>query len=260
MTTPAEEAAAIIASRCDAAAIEFALILDENFYGVAELGDPVASLPYAELPGFPAIAGDGGEEVVIVDMDGASTAILKGRSTFYETGDPSLMSTPVECLSRLGVRGLLSMGLARTTQAHLLPENLVMVTDQINFTGLNPLIGATAGGRAMVDMNEAYDKRLARRLKLAAVAAGLTLHEGVLMWFSGPSFETPAEIKMARQLGADLVGWTIAPEAILARRFGLPFGALAVVVERTPDAPGPGALGAGLVAAKRLMRAFLKNR
>lgn len=268
MTTPAEEAAEIIKARCELAATENALILGRIFFGSADLGERVASFPYAELPGFPTSQGVEDGELIVTMIDGAPTTILKGHSTFHETGDPSLMASPIETLSLLGVRSVLSTGLALSVQADLVPGSIVMLTDHINFSGLNPLIGAPAGGKAMVNMNDAYDKRLLRRAKAAAASAGVSVHEGVMMWFSGPSFETPAEAKVARQLGADLIGWTIAPEAILARRFGLPFAGIAVVTDfgagfsnGNPSADlsrGPAA--AGIVATKRLLRAFLKTR
>ncbi|WP_424362167.1 hypothetical protein [Methylocystis parvus] len=120
----------------------------------------------------------------------------------------------------------------------------------------------------MVNMNEAYDKRLARRVKTSAATAGVAVHDGVMMWFSGPSFETPAEAKIARQLGADIFGWTIVPEAILARRFGLNFSGISVVTDfgagfsnGNPNADitrGPAV--AGVVATKRLMRSFVRMR
>lgn len=267
MTTSAEQAAAIIQSHCGADTIESALMLGRIFYGVADVGDRLASIPYAELPGFPTGEGLEDGELIISNVDGTLTAILKGRSTFHETGDPSLMASPIETLSLLGVRNLLSTGLALSVLADLLPGNLVIVTDHINFAGLNPLIGASGGVKTMVNMNEAYDKRLLRRIKTAAAGSGVSVHEGVMMWFSGPSFETPAEAKVARQLGADLIGWTVAPECILARRYGVPFVGLTVVTDfgagfsnGNPSADltrGPAA--AGIVAAKRLIRAFLKS-
>lgn len=268
MTTAAEEAAAIIRSRCGADTIESAILLGRIFYGAADLGERLATIPYAELPGFPSSGELEDGEVIIIRIDGVTTALLKGRSTFHETGDPSLMASAIETLALLGVRGLICTGLALSVLADLLPGNLVAVTDHINFTGLNPLIGAPENGKAMVNMNEAYDKRLVRRIKAAATASGVSLHEGVMMWFSGPSFETPAEARVARQLGADLIGWTIVPECILARRYGVPFAGLAVVTDfgagfstGNPNADltrGPAA--AGVVATKRPLRAFTKLR
>lgn len=268
MTTPAEQAAAIILSRCGADSIESAMLLGRIFYGAADVGERLATIPYAELPGFPTGEGLEDAELIITNVDGLLTAILKGRATFHETGDPSLMASPIETLALLGVRNLLCTGLALSVLADLLPGNLVAVTDHINFTGLNPLIGAPGGAKTMVNMNEAYDRRLLRRIKTAAAGSGVSVHEGVVMWFSGPSFETPSEAKVARQLGADLISWTIVPECILARRYGLPFVALAVVTDfgagfsnGNPSADltrGPAA--AGVVATKRLIRAFMKAR
>jgi purine-nucleoside phosphorylase len=268
MTNPAEEAARIIRSHGDLSGIESAVILDRIFFSVADLGERVATIPYSELPGFPTAAGVEDGELVVCRIEGVTTALLKGRSTFFETGDPSLMSVPIETLALLGLRNILCTGLALSVQADLLPSSIVLVTDHINFTGLNPLIGASADAKAMVNMNEAYDKRLLRRIKNASANAGVSVHEGVLMWFSGPSFETPAEAKIARQLGADLLGWTIVPEAILARRYGVPFAGVSVVADfgagfsnGNPSADftrGPAV--AGVVAAKRLLRAFVKGR
>jgi purine-nucleoside phosphorylase len=267
MTSPAEEAAAIIKSRCGSDAVDAAIVLGRDFFSIADLGEQVASFRFAELPGFPVAQGVENGELVISRIDGLTTAILKGRSTFYETGDPSLMSAPFETLALLGVRNVLCTGLVLSVQADLVPSSVVMVTDHINFTGLNPLIGACGGGKAMVNMNEAYDKRLLRRIKTAAASAGVAVHDGVLMWFSGPSFETPAEAKVARQLGADILGWTIVPEAILARRHGLNFAGVSVVTDFgagfSNGNPGAditrGPAVAGVVATKRLLRAFIRD-
>ncbi|MCC3247403.1 phosphorylase [Methylocystis sp. WRRC1] len=268
MSNSAQEAADIIRARSDLGPIENAVILGRTFFGLADLAERVVAIPYAELPGFPQAPGVDDGELLVCTIDGAPTMVLKGRSTFYETGDPSLMSTPIETLSLLGVRSLLSTALALSVQADLVPSSVVAITDHINFTGLNPLIGAAADGKAMINMNEAYDKRLLRRVKTSAATAGVAVHEGVFMWFSGPSFETPAETKVARQLGADLFGWTLVPEAILARRFGIPFAGVAVVTDfgagfsngnPTSDLTrGPAV--AGVVATKRLLRAFVKGR
>lgn len=268
MTSPAEEAAAIIKGQCDLTAIESAVILGRNFFGVTDTVERVATIPYAELPGFPTATGVENGELIVGAIDGAPTLMLKGRTTFHETGDPSLMAGPIETMALLGLRNILCTGLALSVQADLVPSSVVLVTDHINFTGLNPLIGAPARGKAMVNMNEAYDKRMIRRVKSAAASAGVAVHEGVLMWFSGPSFETPSEAKVARQLGADLLGWTIVPEAILARRFGLPFAGVAVVTDFGAGFSGGnptsdltrGAAVAGVVATKRLLRAFVKGR
>lgn len=268
MNAPAEEAAAIIKSRCDIDAIDSAIILGRLFFSSADIGERVAAFPYAELPGFPVAPGVEDGELIVSMVDGAPVILLKGMSSFHETGDPSLMAGPMETLALLGVRSVLCTGLVQSVQADLVPSSIVLVTDHINFTGLNPLIGAPADGKAVINMNEAYDKRLLRRVKAAAGSAGVSVHEGILMWFSGPSFETPAEAKVARQLGADLIGWNIVPEAILARRYGMLFSGVTVVSDfaagfsngnPSPDLTrGPAV--AGVVASKRLLRNFCKIR
>lgn len=268
MTNSAQEAAEIIKSRAGPVAVETAVILGRNFFGIADLAESPVVIPYAELPGFPQGPGVVNGELVVCSIDGAPTILLKGRSTFYETGDPSLMSTPIETLSLLGVRAILCTALALSVQADLVPSSVVAVTDHINFNGLNPLIGAGGGEKGNVNMNDAYDKRLIRRVKTAAASAGVAMHEGIFMWFSGPSYETPAEVKVARQLGADVLGWALAPEAILARRCGVPFAGVVVVTDFGAGFSGGnpsadltrGSAVAGVVATKRLLRAFVKGR
>jgi purine-nucleoside phosphorylase len=261
----AQEAAGIIRAINPASVYDAAIIVSDIFGGVADLGRKIGVLPYAALPGFPTCDGVGRGELACVDIDGAAALILNGRTTFYETGDPSLMASAMETLSLLGVRAILCTGMAQSVDLDLAPGSAVMITDHIDHSGLNPLIGAYAGGRARINMNEAYDKRLRRRMREAA--AGVMLREGVLMWFSGPSYETPAEAKFARLSGAHLIGWTIAPEAILARRYDLPFLGLAVVTDfaagfnngvPSPELAGGPAV-AGVVATKRLIRSFFKT-
>jgi purine-nucleoside phosphorylase len=258
-------AAALLRGLHPSSVNDAAIIVSDIFSGVADLGERFAALPYSALPGFPVGEGVERGEAIAASIEGAAVLILRGRPTFYETGDPSLMASPMETLSMLGVRAVLCAGVALSAHHDIMPGSPVLITDHINLTGLNPLIGAYAGGRARINMNDAYDKRLQRRMK-AATTAGIALREGVLMWFSGPSYETPAEVKFARHCGADLVGWTIAPEAILARRYNLPFLGLAVVSEFAAGVgngrPGAdvasGPAVAGAVATKRLIRSFFK--
>lgn len=268
MSSTALEAAEYIKSKAGPVAVDSAVILGRNFFGIADLAESVVRIPYAEIPGFPNGPGVENGELLVCTIDGAPTILLKGRSTFYETGDPSLMSVPIEALSLLGVRSILCTALALSVQADLVPSSVVAITDHINFSGLNPLIGQHDGIKANVNMNEAYDKRLLRRIKQSASNAGVSMRDGVFMWFSGPSFETPAEVKIARQLGADVLGWTLAPEAILARRFAVPFAGVVVVTDFGAGFSGGnpsadvtrGSAVAGVVATKRLLRAYVKGR
>lgn len=266
MKSAATQAAEVIKSRNSYGPFDTALILGGRCGTIGDLVENPISIPYADLPGFPAQHVREGV-ALIGGVEGAPTLFLKGRPDFHETGDPSCMASAIETLTLVGVRSVLSLGFVASAHAAMAPSNLVAITDHIDFKGLNPLIG-TSGDKNFVNLNEAYDKRLLRRLKTAAAAAGVGLHEGVLIWFSGPSFETPAEVKAARILGADVLGQSFAPEAILARRYGLPFAAVAVVGDF-----GAGFLGgspsadfsrshivAGLIALRRLVRAYVKTR
>lgn len=261
MTSPARATADIIKAHNRLGPIETAVILGRNFTSTADIaGDPI-SLRYAELPGFPAI--DDGE-IVLGHVEGAPTLFLKGRSEFYESGDPSLMASAIETLALLQIRALVSTGTAVSTNADFQPASLLGIVDHINFSGLNPLIGA-GGDENFISLVGAYDKRLLKRLKQSAADAGVSLNEGVQIWSSGPSFETPAEVKVARMLGADAVGFSIAPEAILARRFAVPFAGVAVITDYAAGFSGGNPTydptrNTGLVALRRLLRAFQKNR
>ncbi len=148
-----------------------------------------------------------------------------------------------------------------------MPPALVAITDHINFAGANPLIGYSGPDR-FVPLTQAYDPGLIAELHEAARASDIELHEGVYMWFSGPSFETPAEIRAARVLGADLVGMSTVPEVILARRAGLRCAAVSVVTNYAAGLAGgdPSHEETQEVAAraadqfKRLLRGFIRAR
>lgn len=226
MNEAAQQSAAIIGARCPFTSIDISLILPESFRGVSEILSIHDRIAYHDLPGFPVGVGLEGAKVIIGTIDDVPALVFQGLSTFHETGDPSLMSIPIETLSLLGAGAVLTIDAAHSVNADLQAGTFVAISDHINITGFDPLIGEPD---AVFDMTEAYDKRLIRRLKLAATTAMTPMTEGVLMWFSGPTFQTPAEARMARALGADVIGWTLAPEAILARRHGLAFAALGLV-------------------------------
>ena len=260
MSTPARSAADVISAQNRLGPIEAAVVLGRDFLAAADIAEQSVGIPYADLPGFPSVAGG---ELTFGLVEGAPMMFLKGRSEFYDSGDPSLMASAFETLAHLGIRALISTGTAVSTNADFLPPSLMSVTDHINFSGLNPLIGAA--GDKFVNMNSAYDKRLLRRLKQSSAGAGVTLNEGMMIWFSGPSYETPAEVKVARLMGADALGMSVAPEAILARRHALPFAGIVAVTDYaagfcngnpTYDPSRSGSL----VALRRLLRSFQKNK
>jgi purine-nucleoside phosphorylase len=195
---------------------------------VEDVAQPVR-IPYAELSGFPVsgVTGHAGE-LVAGRLGGEPVIMLSGRAHYYEKGDAKAMRFPIEVLKGLGVQALILTNSAGSLRQDMPPGSVMQITDHINYSGMNPLIGEE-GDRRFVGMTNAYDEELAMDMRNAAIRCGVPLLSGVYMWFSGPSFETPAEIRMARTLGADAVGMSTVPEVILARYFGLRVAAASVV-------------------------------
>ncbi len=224
-----EKASALIRSRIGETPIDVGLVLGS---GLAAIADQVTSptiFPYDELPGFPKLAGNGPRaELVVGGLGTANVAIMRGRVHYYETGDVAAMRVPLDTLALLGVKAVVLTSSAGSIRPEIGPGALVVISDHINMTGISPLIGETGEGR-FVDLTGAYDKYLHGRFELAAGQIGRKLHAGVFMWTPGPSFETPAEIRVAQMLGADLVGMSTVPEVIIARRLGLRVLAVSMV-------------------------------
>ncbi len=195
---------------------------------VDEVSDPIR-VPYADLPGFPAsgVSGHAGE-LVAGYMGGEPVMMLSGRVHYYEKGDPAGMRAVIEALAGLGVQSLILTNSAGSVRQDMPPGSVMQITDHINYSGMNPLIGEESD-RRFVGMTTAYDPELMLAMRNAAIRATVPLFGGVYMWFSGPSFETPAEIRMARVLGADAVGMSTVPEVILARFFGMRVAAASVI-------------------------------
>jgi purine-nucleoside phosphorylase len=209
---------------------EIGLVLGSGLSAVAEKLQNRIAIPYSELPGFPADAGVSGHgrELVIGHHGKRRVAILTGRVHTYEGGDAAAMRAPIAMLKAMGCDRLLLTNAAGSLRADMPPGSLMAISDHINWAGKSPLIGDHADER-FVDMSQAYDPGLRAALKRAAAKTGSTLHEGIYMWWIGPMFETPAEIRAARILGADAIGMSTAPEVILARRMGLRVAAISSI-------------------------------
>jgi purine-nucleoside phosphorylase len=162
------------------------------------------------------------------DLEGVRVAVFGGRAHYYESGNPAVMRLPLEVLKALGAEALIATNAGGSMRADIRPGDLMLLSDHINFSGLNPLIGEPTDAR-FVPMTEAHDTALRARLRAAADAEGVALPEGVYAWYSGPSFETPAEIRAIRLLGGDAVGMSTVPEVILARFLGLRVAAISSV-------------------------------
>ncbi len=208
---------------------KIALVLGSGLGGLADEIEDRVRIPYGELPGFPrsGVTGHAGE-LVAGRLAGVPVVALAGRAHYYESGDPAAMRPALEALAAVGVETLILTNAAGSLRPEMGPGSVMLITDHINFSGTNPLIGE-ATERRFVGMTEAYDRSLRTAFEAAAEKSGIELHQGVYMWFSGPSFETPAEIRMARVMGADAVGMSTVPEVILARFLGLRVAACSVV-------------------------------
>lgn len=206
-----------------------AIVLGSGLSGFADEVADAVRIPYADLPGFP-VSGVSGHhgEVIVGTIERVPVVLLSGRVHYYEHGDPRAMALPIATLAALGVRTLILTNAAGSLRAEVGPGRPMLITDHIAFSGMNPLIGSD-GDERFVSMVDAYDPRLCDLARRAAAARGVDLAEGVYIWFSGPSFETPAEIRMARLLGADAVGMSTVPEVILARRAGLACLAISMI-------------------------------
>ena len=208
---------------------ETALILGSGLGALAKAVKAEHSLTYEQLDGFSAsgVSGHAGT-LTAGTLRGQKIAVLSGRSHYYEHADAAVMRPPLEALKQAGVKRLILTNSAGSTIKKMPPGSIMQITDHINFSGSNPLFGEQSDAR-FVGLTSAYDKRLRKVFRKAAKGLDMKLHKGVYMWFSGPSFETPAEIKMARNMGADAVGMSTVPEVILARFLGMEVAALSVI-------------------------------
>ena len=195
---------------------------------VAAVRSPV-TLPYAQLPAFPVIGVEGHAGSLVLGRIGAhEVAVLAGRKHAYESGDAAVMKGAIATLATCGVQVLVQTNAAGSLDSALRPGELMLISDHLNLVQRSPLVGE-AGSARFVDLRNAYDAALRAQARAAATRAGNALREGVYAWILGPQFETPAEIRMLQQLGAQAVGMSTVPETILARRHGLRVLALSMI-------------------------------
>lgn len=217
------EAAAFIRGKTSAAP-EIALILGSGLGVLADHVEDAAVIPYEEIPHFPlsTVEGHAGE-LVIGRLAGRTVVIMRGRFHMYEGYGPELTAFPVRVMKALGARTLVVTNAAGGINTSFEPGDLMLITDHLNLTGRNPLVGPNDGelGPRFPDMSEAYSRRLRVIALDTAREQGLALREGVYAGLLGPSYETPAEIRMLRALGADAVGMSTVAEVIAARHTGL---------------------------------------
>ena len=225
-------AAQVIAERAPGFAPRLGIILGSGLGGLADaLGDATA-IDYGDLPGFPepGVAGHGGR-LVLGTLAGLPVASMQGRRHVYEGGDPGAMRAPVRALRHAGAAALLATNAAGSLRPECPAGSLMALSDHINMLGVSPLTGPNEDeiGPRFPSLRDAYDPALRGLLRQSADDLGIRLPEGVYLATHGPSFETPAEIRAFRTLGADAVGMSTVPEVILARHCGLRVAAVSAI-------------------------------
>lgn len=219
----AEEAAAAIRTRTPLRP-GIGIVLGTGLGGFADLLTDTLAMPYAEIPHFPRSTVEGHRgQLVLGRFAGIDVAVMQGRVHAYEGYTPQEVVFPMRVLGRLGISTVIVTNASGGIRESYTPGQLVLIRDQINFTGENPCSGPHEPrfGERFFDMSDAYSARLRALAQSAAADQGHALEEGVYLGLIGPSFETPAEIRAFRTLGADLVGMSTVFEVIAARQMGI---------------------------------------
>jgi purine-nucleoside phosphorylase len=208
-----------------------AVVLGSGFNHVLAAVEAETSIPYSKLPGFPPVAVHGhAGQLVFAQVDETPVALLCGRAHFYEGHPMEVVTFAVRALAEFGVKSLLLTNAAGGMNPKFRAGDFMRLTDHLNLMGTNPLRGAPVPGRErFVDLSQVYDPALGRMLETAARRAGTRVQRGVYVGLSGPSYETPAEIRAFRKLGGDAVGMSTVPEAIVARQCGLKLAGLSCI-------------------------------
>lgn len=243
------EAAEFLRAKIGSLRPQVGIVLGSGLGGVADEVTEPANIPYREIPHFPqpTVEGHCGR-IVVGRLGGAPVVAMQGRVHFYEGCTPLQVTFPMRVLGALGVRAVVLTNAAGGIAEGYRVGQLVLLADHINMMGWNPLYGpnearfacVTGAGLRFFDMTEAYSKKLRALAREAAAEEGFELKEGIYLATPGPSFETPAEIRAFRTLGATLVGMSTVPETLVARHMGMEVLGISCVTN----------LAAGLCATK----------
>lgn len=200
------------------------LILGSGLGGLADKIKNPIKIKYSDIPNFPisTVEGHAGQ-LVIGKLGGQNVIAMQGRFHFYEGYDLQDVCFPVRVMNQLGIKNLIVTNAAGGSNSEFNPGDLMIITDHINFTGQNPLNGKNFNelGPRFLDMSYAYNKDLIQIARESGQGLNIDLKEGVYMWLTGPTYETPAEIRLANILGADAVGMSTVPEVIVANHEGV---------------------------------------
>jgi purine-nucleoside phosphorylase len=200
------------------------VVLGSGLGGLADALENRVEIAYSEIPGWPVSTAVGHAGVLVLgEVDGVPIAVMRGRAHLYEGVSADQAAFGVRVLGRLGVRTLVVTNAAGGINETFRPGMLVLISDHVNLQGASPLVGPNDEelGPRFPDMSDAYDPELLRLAHEAADRLGLELPEGVYAAWLGPQFETPAEIRFMRAIGADLAGMSTVPEVIVARHMGI---------------------------------------
>ena len=265
--TEADTLAALVRERAGSEPAALGLILGSGLGHLANAVEGVA-IPYADLPGFPHVGVSGHNPHLHIGMlEGVRVAVFGAREHYYESGNPRAMLLPLQVLKALGAESLILTNAAGSMRPDVPPGSVMLLSDHINYSGLNPLIGEKTDAR-FVPMTDAHDPALRAVLKAAAQAEGIDLPEGIYCWYSGPSFEPPAEIRMLKPIGGDAVGMSTGPEVILARFLGLKVAAISTITnmaagmsdEKISHEHTKAMAPLGAAKLERILREFLRSR
>lgn len=204
--------------------VEFGLILGSGLGELADEIEDAIAIPFSEVPYFAdsAVVGHAGK-LVYGSLSGRKVLAMQGRFHYYEGHSMQTVTYPVRMMAAIGAHSIVVTNAAGGVNETFTPGNLMLITDHINFTGDNPLIGENDDemGPRFPDMSQAYTPEYAEIARKVAKVQGVPLQEGIYMGFSGPTYETPAEIRMSRVMGADAVGMSTVSEVIVAAHSGL---------------------------------------
>lgn len=200
------------------------MVLGSGLGDFADMLEDAVRIPYAEIPNFPVPTAPGHVGAMVFGKkQGKEVVVLQGRIHFYEGLSQQQITLPIRVLAAMGIKLLVLTNAAGGVNLSFGPGTLMMISDHINYSGANPLVGPNLDdfGPRFPDVSDLYTKALRDAVKDAAKQAGNEVREGVYMMFSGPNYETPAEVRMAKIVGADAVGMSTVPEALVAGHCGM---------------------------------------
>ena len=265
-----QECASFIKERFNGDIPRMALVLGSGLNSMADAIEDATIFSYLDLPGFPepTVEGHAGR-MLIGTLEGKPVICMQGRAHAYEGHAPEKLAFSTRVLWALGVEVLVLTNAAGSLMKKAGPGSLVAITDHINFSGINPLVGVNDDrfGPRFPDVTAAWDKELTKTLKTSARQLDIDLHEGTYLMAKGPNFETPAEIHAFRMMGADAVGMSTVPECLVARHVGMRVAGISSITNYAAGMTGDelthdetmefGAIAA--VNLEKLLRAFIER-